>query len=147
MRRSSFAAIANQSLWETIRRSLATTFITLLPVTSLLVFGGTTLKDFAFALLVGITSGAYSTIFIATPLLVILKEREPEFAKRKTAGLREKLEFDEGELPVEEPEQLPAEEPVAAEPAPPPAADGSAAARREARRKRRRAGRPHGRAR
>ena len=58
MRRSSFAAIANQSLWETIRRSLATTFITLLPVTSLLVFGGATLKDFAFALLVGITSGA-----------------------------------------------------------------------------------------
>ena len=83
MRRSSFAAIANQSLWETIRRSLATTFITLLPVASLLVFGGDTLKDFAFALLVGIASGAYSTIFIATPLLVVLKEREPEYAKRK----------------------------------------------------------------
>jgi SecD/SecF fusion protein len=148
MRRSSFAAIANQSLWETIRRSLATTFITLLPVTSLLVFGGTTLKDFAFALLVGITSGAYSTIFIATPLLVIIKEREPEFAKRKTAGLREKLEFDEGEVPVEEPEpEIPEEEPVAAGPVPPAAADGSAAARREARRKRRRAGRPHGRSR
>ena len=85
MRRSSFAAIANQSLWETIRRSLATTFITLLPVASLLVFGGDTLKDFAFALLVGIASGAYSTIFIATPLLVVLKEREPEYAKRKDA--------------------------------------------------------------
>jgi SecD/SecF fusion protein len=147
MRRSSFAAIANQSLWETIRRSLATTFITLLPVTSLLIFGGATLKDFAFALLVGITSGAYSTIFIATPLLVILKEREPEFAKRKAAGLREKLEFDEGEAPVEEPEpEIPAEEPVAG-PVPPPVTDGSAAARREERRKRRRAGRPHGRAR
>ena len=87
MRRSSFAAIANQSLWETIRRSLATTFITLLPVTSLLLFGGDTLKDFAFALFVGIASGAYSTIFIATPLLVVLKEREPEYAKRKSAGL------------------------------------------------------------
>ena len=147
MRRSSFAAIANQSLWETIRRSLATTFITLLPVTSLLVFGGATLKDFAFALLVGITSGAYSTIFIATPLLVILKEREPDFAKRKTAGLREKLEFDEGEAPVEEPEpEIPVEEPVAG-PMPPALTDGSAAARREERRKRRRAGRPHGRAR
>ena len=148
MRRSSFAAIANQSLWETIRRSLATTFITLLPVTSLLVFGGATLKDFAFALLVGITSGAYSTIFIATPLLVILKEREPDFAKRKTAGLREKLEFDEGEAPpVEEPEpEMPAEEPVAG-PMPLALTDGSAAARREERRKRRRAGRPHGRAR
>jgi SecD/SecF fusion protein len=147
MRRSSFAAIANQSLWETIRRSLATTFITLLPVTSLLVFGGATLKDFAFALLVGITSGAYSTIFIATPLLVILKDREPEFAKRKTAGLREKLELDEGEAPLEEAEpEIPEEEPVAG-PVPPPLTDGSAAARREERRKRRRAGRPHGRAR
>jgi SecD/SecF fusion protein len=147
MRRSSFAAIANQSLWETIRRSLATTFITLLPVTSLLVFGGATLKDFAFALLVGIASGAYSTIFIATPLLVILKEREPEFAKRKAAGLREKLEPAPGEEPVvvEEP-VIAEEEPVAAASAPAPGGDGSAAARREARRKRRRA-RPHGRAR
>ena len=83
MRRSSFAAIANQSLWETIRRSLATTFITLLPVISLLIFGGDTLKDFAFALLVGIASGAYSTIFIATPILTMIMEREPEYAARK----------------------------------------------------------------
>ena len=57
MRRASFATITNVSLWETIRRSLATTFITLLPVGSLLFFGGATLKDFAFALLIGITSG------------------------------------------------------------------------------------------
>jgi len=153
MRRSSFAAIANQSLWETIRRSLATTFITLLPVTSLFIFGGETLKDFAFALLVGIASGAYSTIFIATPMLVILKEREPEFAKRKTAGLREKLEEADGQEPQlpEEPEQPeepeePEEEPAATAPVPPPAGDGAAAARRAERRRRRRA-RPHGRAR
>ena len=148
MRRSSFAAIANQSLWETIRRSLATTFITLLPVSALLVFGGDTLKDFAFALLVGIASGAYSTIFIATPLLVYLKDREPEFAKRKTAGLREKLEDADGDGPpiVEEPEEVAVAEPVASAPALPPDGDGAAAARREERRKRRRA-RPHGRAR
>ena len=147
MRRSSFAAIANQSLWETIRRSLATTFITLLPVTSLFIFGGATLKDFAFALLVGIASGAYSTVFIATPMLVILKEREPEFAKRKSAGLREKLDELDGEEPPlpEEPEAA-EEEPVAAGPLPAPPGDGTAAARREERRKRRRA-RPHGRAR
>jgi SecD/SecF fusion protein len=154
MRRSSFAAIANQSLWETIRRSLATTFITLLPVTSLFLFGGDTLKDFAFALMVGILSGAYSTIFIATPFLVVLKEREPEFAKRKSAGLREKVE--DVDLPEEaeaEPEIVPVEEePVAAAvpvDGPPEPGDGattSAAARREARRKRRRT-RPHGRAR
>src|SRR5438105_15958547 len=65
MRRHSFATIANTSLWETIRRSLATTFITLLPVGSLLFFGGATLEDFAFAPLLGILPGAYSSIFIA----------------------------------------------------------------------------------
>jgi SecD/SecF fusion protein len=147
MRRSSFAAIANQSLWETIRRSLATTFITLLPVTSLFIFGGDTLKDFAFALLVGITSGAYSTIFIATPMLVLLKEREPEFAKRKSAGLREKLDDVDGQEPEESlPPEEPEEEPAATAPVPPLAGDGAAAARRAERRKRRRA-RPHGRAR
>src|SRR5438874_3106283 len=83
MRRSSFATIANVSLWETIRRSLATTFITLLPIAALYVFGGATLKDFAFALMVGVTSGACSSIFIAAPLLTMWKEREPEYAKRK----------------------------------------------------------------
>jgi SecD/SecF fusion protein len=148
MRRSSFAAIANVSLWETIRRSLATTFITLLPVSSLLVFGGDTLKDFAFALLVGIGSGAYSTIFIATPFLAVLKEREHEFAKRKGAGLREKVEG--GPEPEPEAAEAPPPPPEAPALAPAaPAGDGdaaaSAAARREARRKRR--ARPHGRAR
>ncbi|HEX9378742.1 MAG TPA: protein translocase subunit SecD, partial [Gaiellaceae bacterium] len=68
MRRSSIATIVNVSLWETIRRSLATSFITLLPVGALFLYGGATLKDFAFALMVGIASGAYSSIFIAAPL-------------------------------------------------------------------------------
>jgi SecD/SecF fusion protein len=144
MRRSSFATIANVSLWETIRRSLATTFITLLPVASLLAFGGATLKDFAFALLVGITSGAYSSIFIAAPLLTILKEREPEFARRK-----EVVEAPgDGEVVLEE-----AEEAAAAEPAPDLSpvdaierVAASAEAKRERRRQRRRA-RPHGRTR
>ena len=89
MRRASFANIANISLWETIRRSLATTFITLLPITRLLLFGGATLKDFAFALFVGILSGAYSSIFVAAPLLTILKEREPEFQRRISSDVVE----------------------------------------------------------
>ena len=83
MRKQPFATIVNVSLWETIRRSLATTFITLLPIIALEILGGATLKDFAFALIVGVISGAYSSIFIAAPLLTIWKEREPEFAKRK----------------------------------------------------------------
>ena len=85
MRRSPFATIANVSLWETIRRSLATTFITLLPIICLLILGGPTLKDFAFALIVGVISGAYSSIFIAAPLLTIWKEREPEYATPEAA--------------------------------------------------------------
>ena len=83
MKRGSFRQITNVSLWETIPRSLATTFITLLPIVALLIFGGATLNDFAFALLIGIASGAYSSIFVAAPLLDWLKEREPEFARRK----------------------------------------------------------------
>jgi SecD/SecF fusion protein len=160
MRKSSFAAIANQSLWETVRRSLATTFITLLPIVSLILFGGDTLKEFAFALLIGIASGAFSTIFIATPFLAVLKEREPEFARRKDAGLQEKLETvgEQSDRGAEEPEAEPEPEPepvaeeepvatVAADAAPTEDGDkDGAAARREARRKRRRA-RPHGRAR
>ncbi|MBA2614466.1 MAG: protein translocase subunit SecD [Actinobacteria bacterium] len=148
MKRSSFAAIANQSLWETIRRSLATTFIALLPVASLFVFGGATLKDFAFAILIGVGSGAYSTIFIATPLLSMLKERDPEYAKRKSAGLVEKAELSEPEPPPPA-EIAPAPVPVAEVDEEALVGDGAAAAaaaRRDARRKRRRA-RPHGRAR
>jgi SecD/SecF fusion protein len=143
MRRAPFATIANVSLWETIRRSLATTFITLLPVMSLLIFGGATLKDFAFALLVGIASGAYSSIFIAAPLLTMWKEREPEYARRigqEPSG--------DGRAELEA-----SEEALAAEPAPDLSpvgavdrAAGANAAKRERRRQRRRA-RPHGRSR
>jgi SecD/SecF fusion protein len=151
MRRAPFATIANVSLWETIRRSLATTFITLLPILSLLIFGGATLKDFAFALLVGILSGAYSSIFIAAPLLTIWKEREPEYARRKEqAPAAEGTE--EIEAALEESEEALAGEPAptlvgdGAPPQPAPAASAAAAAKRERRRQRRRA-RPHGRAR
>jgi SecD/SecF fusion protein len=146
MRRSSFATIVNVSLWETIRRSLATSFITLLPVGALLLYGGATLKDFAFALMVGIASGAYSSIFIAAPLLAMLKEREPEYARRKG----ETLSKSGMEAVLEEAEEQAADEPAPEFVPPVPTVDGpaaaAAAAKRERRRQRRRA-RPHGRAR
>src|SRR3954447_10185395 len=69
MPRATFSQIVNRSMSEVLTRSLATTLCTLLPVLALLFFGGQTLKDFAFALLVGIASGAYSSIFIASPVL------------------------------------------------------------------------------
>jgi len=148
MRRHPFATIANVSLWETIRRSLATTFITLLPVASLLVFGGATLKDFAFALLIGIASGAYSSIFIAAPLLTLWKEREPEYARRLGAP----PDDGDGDRML-----AAAEKAAAARPAPETPmdvvedaideiGDQTRDAKRERRRQRRKA-RPHGRAR
>ncbi|MFN2470509.1 MAG: protein translocase subunit SecD [Gaiellaceae bacterium] len=151
MRRASFATIANVSIWETVRRSLATTFITLLPVGALLLFGGETLKDFAFALLIGIGTGAYSTIFIASPLLTIWKEREPEFARKRD----QEAGGGDGKARGAEADRVLAAATVAAaeQPAPElaPTIDGGdgasrSDARRERRRQRRRS-RPHGRAR
>jgi SecD/SecF fusion protein len=154
MRRASFRVIGNVSMWEVLPRSLATTFITLLPVGALYVFGGDTLKDFAFALLVGIGSGAYSSIFLAAPLLAALKEREPEFQRRRDdlgalagvasvgGALAEEAEeiAAAGDGAPEEPERVPAAA-GAGTAKPPPASS-----KRE-RRRQRRASRPHGRAR
>ncbi len=89
MPRATYSQIANRSMSEVFTRSLATSFVVLMPVGSLLVFGGETLKDFAFALLVGVASGAYSSIFIATPVLVEWKEREQTYMRRRRLILQE----------------------------------------------------------
>jgi SecD/SecF fusion protein len=83
MPRAAFSQIVNRSMSEVLTRSLATSFTTLLAVTSLMVFGGAVLQDFAFAMLVGIASGTYSSIFIASPVLTAWKEREPGFVRRR----------------------------------------------------------------
>jgi SecD/SecF fusion protein len=95
MPRAAFSQIVNRSMSEVLTRSLATSFTTLLAVTSLLVFGGATLQDFAFAMLVGIASGTYSSIFIASPVLTAWKEREPGFARR-----RQRIAEVEGRVPA-----------------------------------------------
>jgi SecD/SecF fusion protein len=149
MRRASFATIVNVSLWETIRRSLATTFITLLPVGALFFFGGATLKDFAFALLVGVTSGAYSSVFIAAPLVTLWKQREPDYARRRGQDV---LEGVASQRLLRQAEEAAADEPAPATPVDVVEAvvgDGAADdadAKRERRRQRRKS-RPHGRAR
>jgi SecD/SecF fusion protein len=89
MPRAAFSQIVNRSMSEVLTRSLATSFCTLLPVISLLLFGGETLKDFAFALMVGIASGAYSSIFIASPVLTHWKEREVGYRNRRARITRE----------------------------------------------------------
>jgi len=79
---AAFSQIVNRSMSEVIVRSLATSFCTALPVVALFLFGGETLQDFAFALLIGTLSGTYSSVFIAGPLLVHWKEREPMYRTR-----------------------------------------------------------------
>jgi SecD/SecF fusion protein len=92
---AAFSQIVNRSMSEVITRSLATSFCTLLPVLALLLFGGATLKDFAFALLVGIASGTYSSIFIASPVLTHWKERESVYRAREI-----RIRRDLGEVPA-----------------------------------------------
>jgi SecD/SecF fusion protein len=159
MRRASMRVIGNVSLWEVIPRSLATTFITLLPVACLYLFGGDTLKDFAFALLVGIGAGSYSSIFLAAPLLAVLKEREPDFQRRRDdLGALAGVSSVGGTL-AEEAEEIavdgdePSGDGDGSEPAPeaarapvPTTTVGPTSSKRE-RRRQRRATRPHGRAR
>lgn len=72
IRRSSddFKELVNKSINETLFRSLSTGFCTLLVLASLVIFGGETLKYFSLALIVGIIAGTYSSLFIASPLLV-----------------------------------------------------------------------------
>jgi SecD/SecF fusion protein len=89
MRTSTYRQIVNRSVHETLTRSIITSFLTLLPVVVLYLFGGDTLKDFALALMIGLLSGGLSSIAIAAPLAALWKEREPE-SKRREARQRRK---------------------------------------------------------
>ena len=71
--RRRFDEMVNASIRQVVRRSIYTSIFTLIPVTALLIFGESTLSDFAFALLVGIGAGTYSSIFIAAPVLCLYK--------------------------------------------------------------------------
>ena len=89
MPRAAFSQVVNRSMSEVLTRSMITTSCTLLPVIALLLFGGATLKDFAFALLIGVASGAYSSIFIASPVLTHWKEREHGYRGRRARIIAE----------------------------------------------------------
>src|SRR5205085_6275403 len=82
--RMTWSEAANLAVNQTLMRSINTSIIALLPVAGLLFVGAGllgvgTLKDLALVLLIGLASGAYSSIFIATPLVADMKEREPQF--------------------------------------------------------------------
>ncbi len=82
-----YSEVVNLSLNSVFMRSVNTSLVVVLPILSLLLFGGATLKDFAFAMMVGTLTGAYSSIFVASPILAVLKEREPRYRQ-----LRARLE-------------------------------------------------------
>ena len=84
VRGDTYSLMVNRSLNQVLMRSINTSIVALLPVASLLfvgtyVFGGLALRDFALALFVGLLTGAYSSIFVATPILAWLKERQPRY--------------------------------------------------------------------
>jgi preprotein translocase subunit SecF len=93
--RSTYSQAANLALNQTLVRSINTSIIALLPVAAILFVGGGLLgagelKDLALVLFVGMLSGTYSSIFIATPVLCDLKEREPQYqALAKRVSVRE----------------------------------------------------------
>jgi SecD/SecF fusion protein len=82
MKKETYGQMADLSIAQTMVRSINTTICILLPLVAILFFGGPTLKDFAFALTIGVITGTYSSFFVATPLAVLWKEREPRYRKR-----------------------------------------------------------------
>ncbi|MEX2256724.1 MAG: protein translocase subunit SecF, partial [Acidimicrobiia bacterium] len=83
-RGDTYSVMVNRSMNQVLMRSINTSFVAMLPVASLLIvgsgiLGAVTLRDFALALFVGLLVGAYSSIFVATPILAWLKEREPRY--------------------------------------------------------------------
>jgi preprotein translocase subunit SecF len=93
--RMTYSEAANLAVNQTLARSINTSLIALLPVAGLLFVGAGllgvgTIKDLALVLFVGLASGAYSSLFLATPILCDLKEREPQYTalRKRVAGKR-----------------------------------------------------------
>jgi len=74
-RKASMKEIVNMSVNQTLSRTILTSFMTLLAVTSIFLFGGEVLKPFSFVLLAGMISGVYSTVYIASPLIISWQSR------------------------------------------------------------------------
>ncbi len=84
--RMTYSDTVNLSVNQVLARSLNTSLVAILPILSILVvgawiLGASALQDFGLALFIGLTTGAYSSLFIASPVLALLKEREPRYAE------------------------------------------------------------------
>lgn len=123
VQRLGYAGAVNLSLNQVLMRSVNTSLTSLIPIGALLFLGGDTLKNFAFALFVGVAAGTYSSIFVAAPILTLLKEREPRLRALRAPG-RPRPSLRPVPEPAPEPEPEP--EPVGA---PPPSAPRPGGAR------------------
>jgi len=117
-RGETYSMMVNRSLNQVLMRSLNTSFVAVLPVVSLLVvgrfgLGAVGLQDFALALFVGLLTGAYSSIFVATPIVAWLKEREPRYR-----SLRERALVQSTREPAEAPRPQPRPQPRPRTPSP-----------------------------
>jgi len=77
----SFMTVANHSINQVFMRTVNTTLAAMIPVLAMLFFGGETLRDFAFAMSIGLVLGPYSSIAIASPIYALWKQREPKYKK------------------------------------------------------------------
>jgi preprotein translocase subunit SecF len=121
VRGDSYSKMVNRSMNQVLMRSISTSFVAVLPVASLLfvgagLFGALALRDFALALFVGLLTGAYSSIFVATPLLAWWKEREPRnrSLRERSAAQLARAEAPAQEEAATEPEPEPEPEPAGA---------------------------------
>ena len=86
MRRDSLEQVVNTSVNQTLGRTIITAGTTFLAVFALFLFGGDVLRGFAFTMLVGIVSGTYSTVFIASAIAIILSRRKQQAPRATTTA-------------------------------------------------------------
>jgi preprotein translocase subunit SecF len=94
-RRKDTAELINVSVNETLARTLATSFTTMLAMTAFLVVGGAVIEDFAFAMMCGIVFGTYSTVYVASPMILVMEDLQPYLGK--LVAVRANQELDEEE--------------------------------------------------
>jgi preprotein translocase subunit SecF len=81
--RKTYSDVVNESVNQVLGRSINTSLITLIPILSILIFGGEVLSAFAFPLFIGVLAGTYSSIILAPPILAMWKETEPKYKAYK----------------------------------------------------------------
>jgi len=104
-RKTPLAEIVNVSLNETMSRTIGTAFTTFLAIVAFLWMGGQVIQDFAFAMLCGIVFGSYSTIFVASPSILVVEKMVPWVNRLMAGGSAKPPEDGEGGTPLTQAEQ------------------------------------------